>query len=58
VLCIQPHPEFVEDYSAYILNKRREMFGEPLYQAGMESLSKGQEGDAFARLMVAFAEAA
>jgi GMP synthase-like glutamine amidotransferase len=58
VLCIQPHPEFVEDYSAYILNKRRHILGEPLYQAGMDSLAQGQDGKAFARLMVAFAEAA
>jgi GMP synthase-like glutamine amidotransferase len=56
VLCVQPHPEFVEDYSAFLLNKRRERLGEMLYQQGMHSLAQGHEGLAFARMVVAFIE--
>lgn len=54
VLCIQPHPEFVEDYSAYLLEKRRLRLGEDVYQAGIENLSKGHEGGKFARMTLAF----
>ncbi|TAH09810.1 MAG: amidotransferase [Curvibacter sp.] len=56
VLCIQPHPEFVEDYSAYLLNKRRALLGNDHYVASMESLAQGHEGTEFARVMVAFIE--
>jgi GMP synthase-like glutamine amidotransferase len=54
VFCVQPHPEFVEDYSAYILNKRRDYFGEEKYQAYSQSLSHGHDGLAVAHMMVAF----
>ncbi|MDD4944884.1 amidotransferase [Rhodoferax sp.] len=54
LFCIQPHPEFVEDYSAYILNKRRALFGEEKYHAFTKSLSQGHDGLAVARMMVAF----
>ncbi len=54
VFCVQAHPEFVEDYSAFLLNKRRAMFGEEKYQAFVQSLAKGHEGLAVARMMVAF----
>lgn len=57
VFCVQAHPEFVEDYSAFLLNKRRAMFGEERYQAFTQSLAKGQEGLAVARMMVAFINA-
>jgi GMP synthase-like glutamine amidotransferase len=56
VLCVQPHPEFVEDFSAYLLNKRRAILGETLYHAGSQSLAQGHEGVAMARMMVAFVE--
>lgn len=56
VLCIQPHPEFVEDYSAYLLNKRRALLGDEHYASSMESLQHGHEGAEFAKLMVAFVE--
>jgi len=56
VFCVQPHPEFVEDYSAHLLHKRRAMLGDPHYTASMSSLHLGHEGVAFAKLMVAFAE--
>jgi len=54
VFCVQPHPEFVEDYSAYLLDKRRAMFGEEKYLAYTQSLAEGHDGLAFARMMVAF----
>ena len=54
VLCIQPHPEFVEDYSAYLLNKRRTLLGNAHYTRSMESLQHGHEGADFAKVMVEF----
>jgi GMP synthase-like glutamine amidotransferase len=57
VLCVQAHPEIVEDYSAFLLNKRRAMFGEERYQAFTQSLAEGHEGLAVARMMVAFVSA-
>lgn len=57
VFCVQAHPEFVEDYSAFLLNKRRSMFGEERYQAFIQSLAKGHEGLAVARMIVAFINA-
>ncbi|MDD2917697.1 amidotransferase [Rhodoferax sp.] len=54
VFCVQPHPEFVEDYSAFLLDKRRAMFGEEKYQTYTQSLAKGHDGHALARMMVAF----
>ena len=58
VLCIQPHPEFVEDYSAYLLNKRKHVLGEAHYAESMESLEHGHEGQDFAKVMVKFIEQA
>ncbi|MDP2680105.1 MAG: amidotransferase [Rhodoferax sp.] len=54
LFCVQPHPEFVEEYSAFLLNKRRGMFGEEKYQAFTQSLARGHDGLAVARMMVAF----
>lgn len=54
VFCVQPHPEFVEAYSAFLLDKRRPSLGEAQYSACTESLTKGHDGDAVARMMVAF----
>ena len=54
VFCVQPHPEFVEDYSAFLLNKRRMVLGEPIYSAATESLAQGHDGGDVARMMVAF----
>lgn len=56
VFCIQPHPEFEEDFSAYLLNKRRAILGEPQYSASMHSLAQGHDGLHVARMMVAFVE--
>ena len=56
VFCIQPHPEFVEDLSAYLLNKRRAILGEALYSRAMTSLAQGHDGLTIARRMIAFVE--
>lgn len=56
LLCVQAHPEFVPEYSAYLLNKRRSTFPPGQYESSMESLSGGHEGSDFARLMVAFVD--
>lgn len=56
ILCVQPHPEFVEDYSAYLLDKRRTQLGEAHYSASQKSLTLGHEGLEMARMMVAFVE--
>ncbi len=57
VFCVQPHPEFVEDYSAFLLNKRRAVYGEDKYTSSMASLSQGHDGLDVARMMVAFINA-
>jgi hypothetical protein len=54
VFCIQPHPEFVEDFSAYLLNKRRAILGEEKVTAAMAGLQLGHEGTRVARLMMEF----
>jgi len=54
VFCVQPHPEFVEDYSAYLLNKRRVPLGEAHYTHSINSLALGHDGLQMARMMVAF----
>lgn len=57
VFCVQAHPEFVEDYSAFLLNKRRALLGEEKFNACSQSLALGHEGAAVARMMVAFINA-
>lgn len=57
VFCIQPHPEFVEDLSALLLNQRRGRLGEALYTSSLGSLALGHEGQHIARMVVAFLEA-
>ena len=56
VFCVQGHPEFVEDYSAYLMGKRREQLGEALYNQGVDSLQHGHDGLDVARMMVVFVE--
>lgn len=56
VFCVQGHPEFVGEYSAFLLNKRRERLGESLYTHGINSLAHGHDGLQVARMMIAFVE--
>lgn len=57
VFCVQGHPEFVPDYSEYLMTKRRQILGEDLYGAGLKSLSQAHDGLQVARMMMAFVEA-
>jgi GMP synthase-like glutamine amidotransferase len=54
VLCVQPHPEFDTRYAAFLLGKRRAMFGEAVYQDRVESLQEGHDGIQFAAFMLRF----
>jgi GMP synthase-like glutamine amidotransferase len=54
VWCVQPHPEFVPDYSAFLLHKRRVQLGEQAFQKGMDSLSQGHDGWALGQEIVRF----
>ena len=56
VFCIQPHPEFKEEISAYLMDARRALLGEEKYAAASASLQHGHEGDHIARMVVAFLE--
>lgn len=56
VFCIQPHPEFTPEVSAFLLDKRRALMGEPLYEQSMGSLSEPHDGLALARFMIRFVQ--
>jgi len=56
VFCVQPHPEFVEAYSAYLLDKRRERVGEERYAIARAELSLPHDGLTVARFMQRFVE--
>ena len=58
VLCIQPHPEFDPEYSAFLLEKRRAQYGEMLYQEALSSLHFGHDGARMSHLMLRFIEQA
>ena len=58
VLCIQAHPEFEPEYSAFLLGKRRQAHGEALYQATLANLPGAHDGPRMARLMLTFMGAA
>jgi len=55
VFCVQGHPEFVPEYSSFLLNRRKDRLGD-LYQKGMDSLPLGHNGPDVARMMIAFVE--
>lgn len=56
VFCVQGHPEFVPDYSEFLMTKRREILGEDLYGAGVKSLTQAHDGLHVARIMMAFVQ--
>jgi GMP synthase-like glutamine amidotransferase len=56
VFCIQPHPEFVEDYSAWILSKRPESVSADRRAAVRADMALPHDGLAVARFMQAFVE--
>lgn len=56
VFCVQPHPEFVPEYSAFLLDKRRALLGEETCRKATESLVHGHDGPQVAQRIVAFVE--
>jgi len=56
VLCVQAHPEFVEDYSAYLLEKRRALVGEERHALARADLALAHDGLDVARFMRGFVE--
>jgi GMP synthase-like glutamine amidotransferase len=57
ILTFQGHPEFVAGYSREIMEFRRELLGEQVYQTGMASLSAPTQGPRVARWILAFLKA-
>ena len=57
ILTFQGHPEFTPGYSTEIMNLRREMIGEEIYEQGMASLATAEQGDRVARWIVNFLRA-
>jgi GMP synthase-like glutamine amidotransferase len=58
VFCVQPHPEFVEDYSAWILQKRPESVSADRRAAVRADMALPHDGLHIARFMQAFVERA
>lgn len=58
VLCLQPHPEFDPEYSAFLLEKRRAQYGEVVYNEALSGLHAGHDGARMAHLMLRFMEQA
>ena len=54
VLCFQGHPEFVPDYSRSILNIPQDVYGDQVYQQGINSLELQHQGNMVAEWMMRF----
>ena len=54
IICFQGHPEFTEQYVAYITDKSRSVLGEDIYFEVMNDLPKGHEGKLVAKLCMDF----
>ena len=54
VLCFQGHPEFVHDFSRAVIELRRSLFSETLYQRSVDSLRHEQQGGTVAEGMMRF----
>lgn len=52
IICFQGHPEFTEEYVAYLANKRRSVLGESFYKEVMSSAHKAHDGKLVAQLSV------
>lgn len=57
ILTFQGHPEFLPAYSREIMEFRREIIGEPVYSAGVASLSESPETDRIGRWILNFLKA-
>ena len=56
VFCVQAHPEFVPDYSSFLIKRRRGSWADEKVDGALASLELGHEGDAVARMMIAFVQ--
>lgn len=56
VFCVQAHPEFVPEYSTYLIEKRRSSLAEEHYSSSISSLGFSHDGINIARMMVSFVE--
>jgi GMP synthase-like glutamine amidotransferase len=54
ILTFQGHPEFVPGYSREIMEFRRELIGEQVYEQGVASLSVAPQGERVARWILNF----
>ena len=54
VLCIQAHPEFEPDYSAFLLDKRRALLDPAQHQRLLDGLPGPHDGPRIARIMLRF----
>ena len=54
ILTFQGHPEFVREYSREIMEFRREMIGEPVYEGGVASLAVAPQRERIARWILSF----
>ena len=54
VFALQGHPEFKKGYSEDLINWRREILGEEVYQAGLDSLSNDLQSPELALWMIRF----
>ena len=57
VITVQGHPEFSAPYARALMDSRRDILGEDVYQSGVESLAEITTEDAMARWLLAFAAA-
>ncbi len=56
VLCFQGHPEFDHDYVRSVLEIRQGVYGDQVYQRGINSLQHEQQGHVVAEWMMRFVE--
>ena len=56
VICFQGNPEFVEGYSEYIINKRKDSLTPEQYERFLGSLQYGHDGKKIAKLVCDFVE--
>ena len=54
ILTFQGHPEFIKDYSRKLMDFRREMLGEQVYEDGMASLATDTDQRQVARWIIDF----
>lgn len=54
ILTFQGHPEFIKDYSRKLMNFRRELLGEQVYEAGIASLATDTDQLQVARWIINF----